>query len=84
MDSRIAHLNRIAPRRIRVQAALWVTDLHGPNRDAALEARVRRWLTEDPRHAAAFSNWPRRLGNGAETFLPIYRRADAQGPPARP
>jgi transmembrane sensor len=54
MDLRIAHLNRIAPRRIRVQAALWVTDLHGPDRDAALEARVRRWIAEDPRHAAAF------------------------------
>jgi len=27
--------DRIAPRRIRVQAALWVTDLHGPNRDAS-------------------------------------------------
>lgn len=54
MVSRIAQLNKIAPRRIRVQAALWVTDLHGPGRDAALEARVRRWIAEDPRHAAAF------------------------------
>jgi transmembrane sensor len=54
MDSRIAQLNKIAPRRIRVQAALWVTDLHGPDRDAGLEARVRRWIAEDPRHAAAF------------------------------
>jgi transmembrane sensor len=54
MDSRIAQLNKIAPRRIRAQAALWVTELHGPDRDAALEARVRRWIAEDPRHAAAF------------------------------
>jgi len=54
MDSRIAQLNKIAPRRIRVQAALWVTDLHGPERNAALEASVRRWIAEDPRHAAAF------------------------------
>jgi transmembrane sensor len=54
MESRIAQLNKIAPRRIRVQAALWVTDLHGPDRDAALEERVRRWIAEDPRHAAAF------------------------------
>jgi transmembrane sensor len=54
MESRIAQLNKIAPRRIRVQAALWVTDLHGPGRDAALEARVRHWIAEDPRHAAAF------------------------------
>jgi transmembrane sensor len=54
MESRLARLNRIAPRRIRVQAALWVTDLHGPSRDAKLEATVRRWIAEDPRHAAAF------------------------------
>jgi transmembrane sensor len=54
MESRIAQLNKIAPRRIRVQAALWVTDLHGPDRDGALEARLRGWIAEDPRHAAAF------------------------------
>jgi transmembrane sensor len=54
MESRNAKLNKIAPRHIRVQAALWVTDLHGPDRDAPLEARVRRWIAEDPRHAAAF------------------------------
>jgi transmembrane sensor len=54
MESRSAQLNKIAPRRIRVQAALWVTDLHGPDRNPALEARVRRWIAQDPRHAAAF------------------------------
>jgi len=47
-------LDAIAPRHIRAQAAVWVTDLHGPQRDAKLEARVRRWLAADPRHAAAF------------------------------
>ena len=41
-------------RTIRAQAAVWVTDLHGPERSAALEAGVRRWLAEDPRHAQAF------------------------------
>jgi transmembrane sensor len=41
-------------KRIRAQAAVWVTDLHGPKRDAALEFRVRRWIAADPRHAAAF------------------------------
>jgi transmembrane sensor len=41
-------------REIRAQAAVWVTDLHGPGRDAEIEAGVRRWLAEDPRHAAAF------------------------------
>ena len=54
MEPRIAQLNEMAPRRIRVQAALWVTELHGPDRNAALEERVRRWIAEDPRHAAAF------------------------------
>lgn len=54
MVSRTAQLNRIAPRRIRVQAALWVTELHGPDRNAAIEAKVKQWIAEDPRHAAAF------------------------------
>jgi transmembrane sensor len=54
MESRSAQPNKIAPRRIRVQAAVWVTELHGPDRDAKLEARVRRWIEEDPQHAAAF------------------------------
>jgi transmembrane sensor len=66
IESRLARLNRIALRRIRVQAALWVTDLHGPNRDAKLEATIRGWIAEDPRHAAAFElateAW-RRTGN---------------------
>jgi transmembrane sensor len=41
-------------RAIRAQAAVWVTDLHGPERSPELEAGVRRWLAEDPRHAQAF------------------------------
>lgn len=41
-------------REILAQAAVWVTDLHGPDRNAELEAGVRRWLAEDPRHAQAF------------------------------
>jgi transmembrane sensor len=47
-------LNKIATRRIRKQAAGWVTELHGPGRNAALEDRVRLWIAEDPRHATAF------------------------------
>lgn len=54
MGSRNARLNKVATRRVRSQAALWVTELHGPDRDAALEARVKRWISEDPTHAAAF------------------------------
>ena len=33
---------------------MWVADLHSPNRDEELESRVRRWIADDPRHAAAF------------------------------
>jgi transmembrane sensor len=41
-------------REIRAQAAVWVTDLHGPNRTPELEADLKVWLAEDPRHAEAF------------------------------
>ena len=41
-------------REIHAQAAVWITDLHGPDRNAELEAAVRRWIADDPRHAAAF------------------------------
>ena len=41
-------------RAIRAQAAVWVTDLHGPERSPELEAALRRWLAEDPRHGKAF------------------------------
>lgn len=54
MASRTERLNKIAPPRVRAQAALWVTELQGPDRDAALEAAVRRWIEADPPHAAAF------------------------------
>ena len=54
MEARLALLNKIATRRIRKQAAGWVTELHGPGRNAALEGKVRLWIAEDPRHAAAF------------------------------
>ncbi len=33
---------------------MWVMELHSPDRDADLEARVRRWIAEDAKHAAAF------------------------------
>ncbi|HEV7610802.1 MAG TPA: FecR domain-containing protein [Steroidobacteraceae bacterium] len=54
MASRTDPLDKIAPRRIRARAARWVTELHAPDRDAELEASVRRWIDRDPRHAAAF------------------------------
>src|ERR1700691_5139340 len=46
--------NKTVSRRIRAQAALWVTELHGPDRDSTLEAAVRRWIEADAQHAAAF------------------------------
>jgi transmembrane sensor len=79
MEPRIARLNKIAPRRIRVQAALWVTELHGPDRNAELEERVRRWIAEDPRQAAAFElateAW-QRSGN-LPAYLPKRARPKA-------
>jgi len=38
----------------RAEAAAWVARLHGPNRTLQVEAGLRRWLAEDPEHAAAF------------------------------
>jgi transmembrane sensor len=81
MESRIARLNKIAPRRIRVQAALWVTELHGPDRNPELEERVRRWIAEDPRHAAAFElateAWQR--SGDLPAYLPKRTRPKASG-----
>jgi len=54
MKPGIARLNKFASRRIRKKAAWWVTELHGPDRNAALEEQVRLWIAKDPRHAAAF------------------------------
>src|ERR1700677_3472535 len=54
MESRIAQQNRMALQRISAEAAVWVMELHGPDRDEELESRVRRWIADDPRHAAAF------------------------------
>jgi transmembrane sensor len=53
-DTQRGRLDAVAPRHIRAQAALWVTDLHGPGRTPQLDAQVRRWIDADPRHAAAF------------------------------
>jgi transmembrane sensor len=47
-------LDAIAPPHIRAEAAVWVAELHSPTRDAEVDANVRRWIAQDPRHAAAF------------------------------
>jgi transmembrane sensor len=54
MESPIQKQSKTELRRIRAQAAVWVAELHGPDRDSKLEAAVKRWIEEDPRHAAAF------------------------------
>lgn len=41
-------------RRIRAEAASWVARLHGPDRNAEIEAGLKQWLAEDPRHERAF------------------------------
>jgi transmembrane sensor len=38
----------------RAEAVVWVARLHGPNRTGEVEAGLRRWLADDPEHAAAF------------------------------
>jgi transmembrane sensor len=56
MGSRIAPWNSKEDERIHADAAVWVSQLHRPDRDTNLEARVRRWIAEDRRHAAAFES----------------------------
>jgi transmembrane sensor len=56
MGSRIAPWNSKEDERIHADAAVWVSQLHRPDRDTNLEARVRRWIAEDGRHAAAFES----------------------------
>jgi len=38
----------------RAEAAAWVARLHGPKRNAGVESGWRRWMDENPAHAAAF------------------------------
>lgn len=40
--------------RARAEAAAWIARLHGPGRTRETEEGLRRWLAEDPEHAAAF------------------------------
>src|ERR1700678_4457738 len=61
MGSRIAPWNSKDEKRIHAEAAVWVIYLHGPDRNTNLESSVRRWMADDPRHAAALEeatdNW---------------------------
>ncbi len=57
---------------------MWVTDLHSPDRDQELESRVRRWIADDPRHAAAFEqatdNWQQ---NGNIPWHPLQQISES-------
>jgi transmembrane sensor len=81
MEPRIVRLNRIANRRIRKQAASWVTELHDRDRNPALEEKVRRWIAKDPRHAAAFElateTWQR--SGALPGYLPERTRPRVSG-----
>ncbi len=81
MEPLIARVNKITSRRIRKQAAFWVTELHDPDRSSALEEKVRRWIAKDPRHAAAFAlateTW-RRSGS-LPGYLPERKRPRVSG-----
>ena len=74
MEARITRQNSKALQRIDAEAAVWVIDLHSPDRDEQLESRVRRWIADDPRHAAAFEQatdeWRR---NGNIPWFPLQR-----------
>jgi transmembrane sensor len=80
-------LDAIAPPDIRAEAAVWVTELHSPTRDVQVEANVRRWIAEDPRHAAAFElateAWQRSGSLPAELPDAISARTDRITRPAR-
>lgn len=39
---------------IAAEAAVWVVSLHGPDRDSAMEERLRVWLKISPAHREAF------------------------------
>ncbi len=81
MEPLIARVNKITSRRIRKQAAFWVTELHDPDRSSALEEKVRRWIAKDPRHAAAFAlateTW--RRSGGLPGYLPERKRPRVSG-----
>jgi transmembrane sensor len=74
MAARTTRQNSKALQRIDAEAAVWVIDLHSPDRDEQLESRVRRWIADDPRHAAAFEqatdDWRR---NGNIPWFPLQR-----------
>jgi transmembrane sensor len=80
-------LDAVAPPHIRAEAAVWATELHSPTRDVQVEANVRRWIAEDPRHAAAFElateAWQRSGNLPAELLAAVSAGTDLVKRPAR-
>ena len=79
MGSRIAPWDSKEDQRIHADAAVWVSQLHRPDRDTNLEARVRRWIAEDKRHAEAFERvtdaWQQ---NGNIPWHPLQRVSEPE------
>ena len=74
METGTARPNNEQSARIRMRAAVWVTALHGPNRSARLEEKVRRWIAEDSRHAAAFESATRAWERSGELPAPFMNQ----------
>jgi transmembrane sensor len=55
---------------VRAEAAAWIARLQGPNRSAEVEDGLRRWLGDNPEHAAAFE----RLTETWEKSTRLWRR----------
>lgn len=53
MKTRLEQSTGSPSRRMRAEAASWVVRLHGPDRNAEIEAGVKRWLAEHPDHGRA-------------------------------
>jgi len=62
----------------RAEAAAWVARLHGPNRTQEVEAGLRRWLADDPEHAAAFELLTDTWDKSAQLRRPSRDRAAGQ------
>lgn len=66
----------------RAEAAAWVARLHGPNRTPEVEAGLRRWLADDPEHAAAFERLTDTWERSAQLRRPAGDAARRQSRPA--
>jgi transmembrane sensor len=58
----------------RAEAAAWIARLHGPLRDAQVEAACRRWIAGDPERAAAFELLTDTWDKAAQLKLPVPER----------